>query len=285
MSDTSETVTAVSEKFQYGQQVKFEIVDVIHMFKTSKSLVQYAKTRHHGNILLMDDEVQYSTQDEHRYHEMLVSPVFDGPGKYKDVLILGGGDGLAARTIYDTVGEQTINSVTIVDWDPEFVEFAKTLPESGGALTDPRTILVFENALDFVKKGGRKYDAILMDLPDPDGPEMETLYFQILSRVNPICKNDCIVVSHVGPVSLDNHHPCWDFIRLFHNNMMDILGYPEITLNTRYIPSYAHEWAVMAAYMGRCCPQRGEIKDNSDIMEIYKSVLTGDPRGAYDGRP
>ena len=284
MTDTSETVRAVSEKFQYGQQVKFEIVDVIHMFKTSKSFVQYARTRHHGNILLMDDEIQYSTQDEHRYHEMLVSPVFDGHEKYKDVLILGGGDGLAARMLYHTVGEQTINSVTIVDWDEEFVEFAKTLPESDGALTDPRTTLVFENALDFVKKGGRKYDAILMDLPDPDGLLMETLYRYILSALPSICKQDCVVVSHVGPVSLDNHHPCWDFIRLFHDNMMKTLDYPEITLNTRYIPSYAHEWAVMSAYMGRTCPQR-EMNHNSDIMAIYNSMLTGDPRGAYGGRP
>jgi len=284
MSATSETVTAVSEKFQYGQQVKFEIVDVIHMFKTSKSLVQYAKTRHHGNILLMDDEVQYSTQDEHRYHEMLVSPVFDGPGKYKDVLILGGGDGLAARTLYETVGEHTINSVTIVDWDPEFVEFAKTLPESGGALTDPRTTLVFEDALAFVRKGGRKYDAILMDLPDPDGVEMECLYQCILYGLLPLCKQDCVVISHVGPVSLDNHHPCWDFIRLFHDNMMKSLEYPEITLNNRYIPSYAHEWAVMAAYMGRCCPQR-EMNHNADIMAIYDSVLIAAPRGACGVRP
>jgi len=281
MSATSETVTAVSEKFQYGQQVKFEIVDVIHMFKTSKSLVQYAKTRHHGNILLMDDEIQYSTQDEHRYHEMLVSPVFDGPGKYKDILILGGGDGLAARTLYDTIGQQTINSVTIVDWDPEFVEFAKILPESGGALTDPRTLLVFEDALAFVRKGGRKYDAILMDLPDPDGVEMENLYRYILYALPPLCKQDCIVVSHVGPVSLDNHHPCWDFIRLFHDNMMETLEYPEITLNTRYIPSYAHEWAVMSAYMGRTYPQK-EMNHNADIMAIYDSVLIG---GAYGVRP
>ena len=281
MSATSETVTAVSEKFQYGQQVKFEIVDVIHMFKTSKSLVQYARTRHHGNILLMDDEIQYSTQDEHRYHDMLVSPVFDGPGKYKDVLILGGGDGLAARTLYDTIGQQTINSVTIVDWDPEFVEFAKTLPESGGALADPRTLLVFEDALAFVRKGGRKYDAILMDLPDPDGVEMENLYRYILYALPPLCKQDCIVVSHVGPVSLDNHHPCWDFIRLFHDNMMETLEYPEITLNTRYIPSYAHEWAVMSAYMGRTYPQK-EMNHNADIMAIYDSVLIG---GAYGVRP
>jgi spermidine synthase len=284
MTDTSETATVVSEKFQYGQQVKFEIVDVIHMFKTSKSLVQYARTRHHGNILLMDDEIQYSTQDEHRYHEMLVSPVFDGPGKYKDILILGGGDGLAARMLYDTVGEQTINSVTIVDWDPEFVEFAKTLPESGGALTDPRTTLVFEDALAFVRKGGRKYDAILMDLPDPDGVEMESLYQCILYGLPLLCKQDCIVVSHVGPVSLDNHHPCWDFIRLFHDNMMDTLNYPEITLNTRYIPSYAHEWAVMSAYMGRCCPQK-EMNHNADIMAIYDSILIAAPRGACGVRP
>jgi hypothetical protein len=66
--------------------------------------------------------------------------------------------------------------------------------------------------------------------------------------------------------------------------MMKSLEYPEITLNNRYIPSYAHEWAVMAAYMGRCCPQ-SEMNHNADIMAIYDSVLIAAPHGASGVRP
>jgi hypothetical protein len=36
--------------------------------------------------------------------------------------------------------------------------------------------------------------------------------------------------------------------------------------------------------MGRTYPQK-DMNHNADIMAIYDSVLTGDPRGAYDGLP
>jgi len=264
---------AISEKFQYGQQVQFEVVNVIQTIQTTKSHVQYVQTRRHGTLLIMDGEVQYSTLDEHRYHEMLVEPVFDGHGKYKSVLILGGGDGLAARTLYAWTGDPEIESVTIVDWDQEFVEFAKTLAENQGSLEDARTTLVHADALEFLRSVTlqRRYDSVIIDLPDPDTPEMQTLYLNIVRELPKVCKHDAIVISHVGPTSLDDEHPAWDFIKRFRDLLMETFERAEVTLNSTYIPSFSHEWGVMSVYTGRSKPGT-VLTTPRDITYLYNAL-------------
>lgn len=238
----------MSEKFQYGQKVEYEIVRILKDVQTSKSHVQYVQTRYHGNMLLMDDEVQYSTMDEHRYHYVLTHPVISN--RCKNILILGGGDGLAVKYLY---ASKYTESVTIVDWDSEFVEFAKMLPESMGSLRDPRTTLVCQDALEFVKDGMLQYDGIIMDLPDPDGETMETLYLDILAHLVNVCAPDAVVTTHVGPVSLCSEHPCWDFITDCKSEMeeqLDISSIP-VQFDKVYVPSFSHEWAFLTTYTGR----------------------------------
>lgn len=271
---SSETaIPAITEKFQYGQQVQFEIADVIQTIQTSKSRVQYVQTKRHGTLLIMDDEIQYSTLDEHRYHDMLVEPVFDGFGKYKSVLILGGGDGLAARTLYAWTGDPEIESVTIVDWDREFVEFAKTLAENQGSLEDPRTTLVYADALEFVRTTTpqKRYDSVIIDLPDPDTPDMQELYLNILRELPKICKRNAIVISHVGPTSLDDEHPAWDFIKRFRDLLMKTFEMVEVTLNATYIPSFSHEWGIMTAYTDSARPSTTLITPR-DIAYLYDAL-------------
>ena len=45
--------------------------------------------------LYIDGHIQFSSRDEYRYHESLVHPLMSIDGKRENVLILGGGDGLA----------------------------------------------------------------------------------------------------------------------------------------------------------------------------------------------
>lgn len=235
----------MSEKFQYGQKVEYEIVSVLRDVQTSKSHVQYVQTRYHGNMLLMDDEIQYSTLDEHRYHYVLTHPVTSN--QCKNVLILGGGDGLAARDLYRS---RHTKAVTIVDWDSEFVEMARTLPESEGSLVDARTTLVYQDALEFVKHNNVQFDAVIMDLPDPDGTVMETLYLDIIACLHASCSPNAIVTTHVGPVSLCAEHPCWEFIADCKSEMEMELDASPIYFDKVYVPSFSHEWGFLTCYFG-----------------------------------
>lgn len=127
--------------------------------------------------LFLDGDLQFSSLDEYRYHEMLVHPALNGPRSR--VLILGGGDGLALREVlaYDDVEE-----VTLVDLDDRVVDVARTYEPirslNEGAFEDERVTVRAEDAFVWARRGGdgQAYDAIVADFPDPDSTATAKLY-------------------------------------------------------------------------------------------------------------
>ncbi|CAM4416135.1 Spermidine synthase [Mycobacterium basiliense] len=126
--------------------------------------------------LYLDGGLQFSTRDEYRYTETLVYPgLRDGA---RSVLVLGGGDGLAARELLRLPGVQTI---TQVELDPAVIELARTTMRDAnrGALDHPRVHVVIDDAMRWLRaaqipSGG--FDAVIVDLPDPDTPALGRLY-------------------------------------------------------------------------------------------------------------
>ena len=81
-------------------------------------------TKHKDDIrLFLDGNLQFSTSDEYRYHEALVHIPMSYANSHQKVLILGGGDGLAAREIlkYDDV-----EKIVLVDIDGEMTKLCST---------------------------------------------------------------------------------------------------------------------------------------------------------------
>ena len=142
-------------------------------------------TRRGGDTrLYLDGGLQFSTRDEYRYTESLVYPALGGGGAAggaRSVLVLGGGDGLAARELLRQPGIQRIVQVEL---DPAVIELARTTLRvaNGGALDNPRVLVVIDDAMrwlrgahpDVAPPGG--FDAIIVDLPDPDTPVLGRLY-------------------------------------------------------------------------------------------------------------
>ena len=96
-------------------------------------------TRGRGSTqLFLNGNLQFSSLDEHRYHEALVHPAFAAANQHKRVLILGGGDGLALREVL----RYAVRQVTLVDLDPAITEAASRLPSlrrlNANALADER---------------------------------------------------------------------------------------------------------------------------------------------------
>jgi spermidine synthase len=93
--------------------------------------------------LFINGNLQFSSEDEAVYHEQLVHPAMNLAQDHRRVLILGGGDGMALREVlkYDDV-----ESVTLVDIDPDMVAFARTDPVmvklNRGAFSDKRTVVL-----------------------------------------------------------------------------------------------------------------------------------------------
>ncbi len=170
----------------FGEQALYRDA-VVLVRQTRYQRIVMTRWRDHYWLFINGSE-QFSTYDEERYHEPLVHPALALLKSREEVLILGGGDGLALREVlkYSDVGR-----VTLVDLDPEMTRLASSHPVlvdlNQGSLTDPRVTLVHEDAFSFLYRSSRLYDAIIVDLPDPSSVELSRLYsfnFYRLCRKN-----------------------------------------------------------------------------------------------------
>ena len=127
--------------------------------------------------LYLNRVIQFSSSDEYRYHECLAQiPAAQVPG-FQRALILGGGEGLLAREL---LRHPSLRSLTIVDLDAQIFALGRRHPLiqaiNEGALTDPRTTTVAEDAAVFLRNDTTHYDLILADLPDPSNESIARLY-------------------------------------------------------------------------------------------------------------
>ncbi|PWV45053.1 polyamine aminopropyltransferase [Nocardiopsis sp. L17-MgMaSL7] len=125
--------------------------------------------------MFLNGDLQFSTLDEYRYHESLIHPAMDGARE--DVLVLGGGDGLAIRELlrYDDV-----ESVTLVDLDPAVIELASTDPVirdlNDDSFLDPRVEVVNADAFQWLRDNLANFDVVIADLPDGTDVGTSKLY-------------------------------------------------------------------------------------------------------------
>ncbi len=127
--------------------------------------------------IFLDGRLHVSGRDEFRYHEALVHPAMRGP--HARVLILGGGDGLAAREV---LRYADVVSVTVVELDPGVVQLARTDPALAAlnrqAYRDPRVEVVTGEAFTWLRAPRATYDVVIADLPDPGLTPSTKLYSQ-----------------------------------------------------------------------------------------------------------
>ena len=165
------SISRFAEKHLYFDQV-------IYSKQTAYQKVVLTRSRlNREQKLYIDGHIQFSSRDEYRYHEYLVHPVMSAPGNRSRVLILGGGDGLAAREVlkYDDVKE-----IHLVDIDPEMVRISSELPMlallNEHSLRSKKLTAYAEDAFSFINKPGDLYDRIIIDMPDPHNEAINKLY-------------------------------------------------------------------------------------------------------------
>ncbi len=127
--------------------------------------------------LYLNNSQQFSTYDEEKYHEPLVLPAMLASAARKNILILGGGDGLAVR---ETLKFNEVESITLVDIDPAVTKLGKSNPlflkANEGVLEDSRVEIVNQDAFTFLANERRIFDVVIIDLPDPKSLGLSRLY-------------------------------------------------------------------------------------------------------------
>lgn len=196
----------------------------------------------HGIVhCYINGQLQFSSIDEHIYHETLVHPAMLMNEKRKNILILGGGDGLALREVlkYDEV-----EKVTLVDIDATMIELASknealvrlnnhafdnakvwkkalspiptqtyqdvywhdlsTFPVKQGWNTQVFVYII--DARDFLEQAKGSYDVVIIDFPDPQSVELSKLYtlsfYRMLTRK--LNKNAIISQQSTSPLLTKN---------------------------------------------------------------------------------
>ncbi|MFM0283468.1 polyamine aminopropyltransferase [Paraburkholderia sediminicola] len=122
-----------------------------------------------GRLFTLDGRPMTSTGDEFIYHECMVHPAALAHPSPKAALVLGGGDGGAARQLLRHPG---IERIVVAELDADVVRLTREhLPEvHGGAFDDPRVALVIGDAADYVVGATAQFDLVVFDLTPPDSP-------------------------------------------------------------------------------------------------------------------
>ncbi|WP_088311456.1 polyamine aminopropyltransferase [Novosphingobium sp. B 225] len=172
----------LAERLQRWSEVAFYQEPVIYARSTPYQ--RMVLTRRSGDIrLYLNGNLQFSSRDEYRYHEALVWPVLGRVANPAQVLVLGGGDGLAAREI---LRDRRVQRVTLVDLDPEMTRLFRDTPQlaalNGHALASPRVSVHNADAFRWVKEARGQYDAVIVDFPDPTEFSLGKLYTEHFYR-------------------------------------------------------------------------------------------------------
>ncbi len=170
-----------------------ELYDFPVIFSQRTPYQRLTITRWRSDIrLYIDGNLQFSSTDEHRYHEALVHPVMalaTAPGRDDlHVVVLGGGDGLALRELlrYDEVSR-----IDLVDLDPAMTELFSTHPVltalNRDAFADPRVHVHNADALEWLlaqhRADAEPFDVAVVDLPDPNNFSLGKLYTRSFYRL------------------------------------------------------------------------------------------------------
>jgi len=205
----------------------------------------------------LNGRLQFSSLDEHIYHEYLVAPVLAGSARHENILIIGGGDGLALRDVlkYSPI------SVTLIDLDSELIDIFQTPKDhlnanlarkidylNKNSLQDERVTILRSDAfitINELLKSGQVFDAIIVDLPDPSHPDLNKLYtVNFYARLKQLLAGDGLIAIQ----STSPYHAKGSFISI--GKTLSAANYAHVEQYHDNVPSFG-EWGwTIAAKMG-----------------------------------
>lgn len=158
-----------------------------------------------GCLFTLDGRPMTSAGDEFIYHECMTHVAALTHPAPRAALVLGGGDGGAARQLLRHPG---IERIVVAELDADVVRLTGDyLPQvRGGAFDDPRVELVIGDAADFVAQASQAaqgnaappFDIVVFDLTPPDSPAAGLYTPQFYRALKSIMSEDALVSLHLG---------------------------------------------------------------------------------------
>ena len=156
--------------------------------------VEIYDTHAYGRLLSLDGMVMTTEKDEYVYHEMITHIPLQTMPDARRVLIIGGGDGGAAREClrYPNIGE-----VVLVEIDEAVIRASKKhLPSIASAFGDKRLTLKVEDGIKYVAEcADEQFDLVIVDSTDPVGPAEGLFTPEFYGGVSRILKNGGVQIT------------------------------------------------------------------------------------------
>lgn len=243
----SDRISSLAEDSLYRDEI---------IYSTQTPYQRVVVTRTRADIrMFINGSIQFSSQDEYRYHESLVLPAMSSAHNPENVLIIGGGDGLAAREVLKF---SQVKSLTLVDIDPAITNFARDnvlMRElNKDSMRNPKTRIVNDDAWKYLENDPGIFDVIIVDLPDPDNLTLSRLYSRTFYRLlsHKLSRGGMIVTQATSP--LYSHKAFWCIFNtfeaienpLFANETASETHRLEAKAYHAYVPSFG-EWGFVMA--------------------------------------
>jgi spermidine synthase len=215
--------------------------------------------------LYLNGRLQFSSVDEQIYHSMLVYPAMLASNRHDRVLIIGGGDGLALRDVL----KWPVKHVTLVDLDGQLLNlFGNDVgdydaPEeirtrltslNNHSMSDPRADIRIADAfleVETMLAKGERFDTILIDLPDPNHPDLNKMYSDYFyNHVRQLLAPDgAVAVQSTSP-----YHAKKAFLSIA--KTMKAAGFGYVEQYQQNIPSFGQWGWTIATTAGKSASQR-----------------------------
>jgi spermidine synthase len=204
-----------------------------------------------GRVLFLDGRVQISESDDEPYSEALVLPavvtLLINAYSPNDVLIIGGGD-LGVLEVLTRFSDDKIGNITLVDLDPEVIEISKKYLGSihNDSWKDHRYEYVAMDGRKYIEAGiksGKKFDLIILDLPDPNNDVLATFYsLELYNDVYSLLDEDGIMATQATQADWALGADGYAIIE----TTLQKSKFPIIRMYTQYIPSFG-QWGFAIA--------------------------------------
>jgi spermidine synthase len=213
------------------------------VYSKSSPYQRIVVTKHKNETrLYLNNNLQFSSLDEYRYHESLVHPAMGMSENIEQVLVLGGGDGMAVREV---LKYPEVKKITLVDLDPQITILFKSswalAHLNGNSLSHPKVAIENKDAFDYVKGAlPASVDIVIIDFPDPSNYSVGKLYTNLFYRcVRKLLKDKGVmVVQTTSPLMAPKSFQCVV-------NTISQVGFATVPYHC-YLPSFG-EWGFILA--------------------------------------
>lgn len=192
-----------------------------------------------GVMFTLDGRPMTSVGDEFVYHECMVHPAALAHPEPRKALVLGGGDGGAARQL---LAHPSIERIVIAELDEAVVRMAREhlTQVHQGALDHPRVQIVIGDAARFVATTTERFDLVVFDLTPPDSPAAGLYTGAFYAQLRAVLATRAMLSMHLGSAQ-------------FHLERAERLvrglrsSFAMVEVMSAFVPLYGSQWLMALA--------------------------------------